>query len=100
MRRPPCPGDNHAQAALVSGARILRQIVRSAMRRDHLHIMSNPEFTARISGPLHRRPIRVAAHDDANDWFRRNSRFHFPFLIQFTFRDFSTASLRARTRGT
>ena len=63
-------GDDDAQSALVRRAGVTRHVHRCAVRGDNAGFVRNAEFFADLGGGLERGPIGIAAHDDANKWFR------------------------------
>src|ERR1039458_9074362 len=81
MRRASGPGDNDAQAALLRGARVTLQVPRRAVCRDDLHLVRNAKLGAGLRRALHRWPIGIAAHDDADHGPGRVLLLHNPLVL-------------------
>src|SRR3954454_23869870 len=61
--------DDYFQAALRGRRSILKQEVWCAMCRNDLYFIRDLQFVQLRCGVLHRFPIRLTSHDDANEWF-------------------------------
>ena len=62
-------GDDHFEAALLRGARVLEQQVGRAMRRHDTHFMCYAEPLENFRCRTHRLPVGGGAHDDADQRF-------------------------------
>src|ERR1039457_5253520 len=81
MRRASGPGDNDAQAALLRGACVTLQVPRRAVCRDDLRLVRHAKLGAGLRRALHRRPIGIAAHDDADNGPCRVLLLHNPLAL-------------------
>ncbi len=66
MRGAPSPGNDDVQAALNGRLAIVPQPVRRAVRADDLGFMGDPKLVQDQGGVLHRRPVALRPHDDAD----------------------------------
>src|SRR5439155_110875 len=73
MRRAARAGDDHTQAAGVSTSSVVGYFVGCAVRTQHARLRRDAEFLKRIRRGLHRRPIGIAAHENANQGFAHDS---------------------------
>src|SRR5581483_9027965 len=62
-------GDDDFQAAPNGGGGVFKKEVRGAVRGDHLHVMRHAQFRELLGRVLHGFPVRLAAHDDADQRF-------------------------------
>ncbi len=69
MRRATGTGDDDFEAACARGAGVFEQQIRRAMRRDDAGLERDAETLQRVGGGLERVPIRLRAHDDADQRF-------------------------------
>src|SRR6266436_9542872 len=75
--------DDDAQAALVSGHGVFLQIMRRTMRGNHPALAAKAKFRTGLGSGLHGRPIRVTAHDDADNRLHRGVFLHDYWLILY-----------------
>ena len=64
---PPAPAMITFRATARGRSRVGDHLVRRAVCRDDRDLVRDAELVERIGRGLHRRPVRVAAHDDADD---------------------------------
>ena len=67
MRRAAGTGNDDFDSATFGGFRELEKQIRSAMRGYDLRLVCDTKLVEDIRRVLHRRPVRLAAHDDRND---------------------------------
>ena len=61
-------GDDRFQPAIGRTFGIVDKAIGSAVRRDDLHVVRNAELFEDLDRMRHRRPVRLAAHDDTDLW--------------------------------
>ena len=61
--------DDHFQAALLGRLHVFRDQFRRPVRRGHFCFVRNIEFIEYLGRRLHRFPIRLRAHQDADERF-------------------------------
>ena len=66
MRRAAGAGNDQLEAALLCALGVLVKPLGRAVRRDDALLIRDAEPVERLRDMLHRLPIRLAAHDDAN----------------------------------
>ncbi len=76
MRRAARAADDDFQSARDRAGNIFFQPVRIAMRGNDFGFGGDAEFRQRIGGGFHRRPVRIAAHQNADERFVRMIRLH------------------------
>src|SRR5262245_15579142 len=76
MRGAAGAGDDHPQAAAEVSPHVLFKVLRRAMGRDDFGFAADLKFSAHISGGFHGRPVRIAAHQNADERFGRSLRTH------------------------
>ncbi len=59
-------GDDHAQAPIGGGLRVLHHQLRRAMGRHDLGLEADAEVLERVAAVLHRLPVGAGAHDHAD----------------------------------
>ena len=67
MRRAARAGDDDFQSARDGAGDIFLQPVRVTVRGDDFGFAGDAEFRQRIGGGLHHRPVRIAAHQNADE---------------------------------
>ena len=60
-------GDDHLEPAAGGRRRVLGHQRRRAMRRDDFRLVRHAERVQDFGGMPHRVPVRLAAHDDADE---------------------------------
>src|ERR1700758_1075238 len=66
MRGAACAGDDDLEPARAGPRPIIVESLRGAMRRDDTRLMGDTELLEGLRRVLHRLPVGLAAHDDAN----------------------------------
>ena len=72
VRRSPGAGDDDAQAPAGGGLGVVEHPARRPVGGDDVRLVRDVELLQRLGGRLHHRPVRVAAHDDADDGLARS----------------------------
>src|SRR5262249_2625054 len=66
MRRTACAGDDHLEPALARARGVVVEALRGAVRRDDAGLVRHAQSLEHVSRGLQRRPVGLAAHDDAD----------------------------------
>jgi len=61
------PGDDDAQASLFCGARVFTGVIGCAVGGEHPAFVGDVEIVEDFGGFFHRRPVRGASHEDADE---------------------------------